>query len=139
MKTKLNTKRIDKKTKNNLKQDNDFNFAYIAAKAAEEKKGENILLLDVSKLTVIADYFLIITAKSTPQIQALADFITEELKTLNGYIVSREGFINNNWVVLDFGNLVVHIMDTKERDYYKLERFWGNAVLVDSKIWKKAS
>ncbi|MBI3590401.1 MAG: ribosome silencing factor [Candidatus Melainabacteria bacterium] len=124
----------------NLKEENnDLMFAYTAAKAAEEKKGEKVLLLDVSRLTVVADYFLIISAKSTPQIQALANHIEERLTKFNYQMISKEGFIDSNWIVLDFGNLVVHIMHERERDYYKLERFWSNAVLIDNKAWKKAS
>ena len=117
----------------------DLNFSFIAANVAEEKKGENILLLDISRLSVISDYFLIITAKSTPQIEALAKYIEEKLEELNCKLISREGLTGSNWVILDFGNLVVHIMNETERAYYKLERFWSNAIIVDKKKWKKAS
>lgn len=129
-----------KESKKNIKKlNNDLKIVYTAAKAAEEKKGENIIILDVSKLTVISDYFLLITAKSTPQIEAISRFIEEKLDELNYSLISKEGFVSSNWIVLDYGNLVVHIMHEKERNYYKLERFWSNATLVDNKIWKKAS
>ena len=137
---KLKRNKQANKLKNNLKQENnDLMFAYTAAKAAEEKKGEKVLLLDVSKLTVVADYFLIISAKSAPQIQALANHIEERLTKSDYQMISKEGFVDSNWIVLDFGNLVVHIMHEREREYYKLERFWGNATLIDNKAWKKAS
>lgn len=113
-------------------------FAFLAANAGEEKKGENIILLDVSRLTIIADYFLIISAKSTPQIQAIAKHIEEELLKAGFNPVSREGF-TTSWTVLDFGNFVVHIMHEREREYYKLERFWSNATIVNKKLWQKAS
>ena len=125
-----------KKTKTGL---NDLDFAFIAANAANEKKGENILLLDVSKLTVISDYFLIVTAKSTPQIEAISKYIEETLSNLNYRLVSKEGFVDSNWIVLDFGNSVVHIMSEKERNYYKLEKFWSNATIIEKKKWEKAS
>ena len=125
-----------KKTKTEL---NDLDFAFIAANAADEKKGENILLLDVSKLTVISDYFLIVTAKSTPQIEAISKHIEETLSNLNYHLVSREGFVNSNWIVLDFGNFVAHIMNEKERSYYKLEKFWSNGIVIDKKKWEKVS
>ena len=118
---------------------NDLDFAYIAANAADEKKGESILLLDVSKLTVISDYFLIVTAKSTPQIEAISKHIEGTFSDLNYRLVSKEGFVDSNWIVLDFGNLVVHIMSEKERSYYKLEKFWSNAVIIEKKKWEKAS
>lgn len=129
-----------KESKKNIKRlNNDLKIVYTAAKAAEEKKGENIIILDVSKLTVISDYFLIITARSTPQIEAISRFIQEKLDDLNYSLISKEGFVSSNWIVLDYGNFVVHIMHEKERNYYKLERFWSNATLIDNKIWKKAS
>ena len=118
---------------------NDLDFAYIAANAADEKKGENILLLDVSKLTVISDYFLIVTAKSTPQIEAISKHIEGTFSNLNYHLVSKEGFIGSNWIVMDFGNLVVHIMSEKERSYYKLEKFWSNGTIIEKKKWEKAS
>ena len=96
-------------------------------------------MLDVKKLTVISDYFLIITAKSTTQVEAIARYIEDELDKLNYKLISKEGFVMSNWTVLDFGNLVVHIMTEKERDYYKLERFWSNATSIENKLWKKAS
>lgn len=117
----------------------DLNYASVAAKAAEEKKGEDVLLLDVSKLTIISDYFLIITARSHSQIQAIANNIEEKLAKFNYKLMSKEGFVMNSWVVLDFGNLVIHIMRKEERDYYKLERFWSNATFIDKKLWRKAS
>ena len=139
MNLKTKRKKSSALKRSNKQENIDLNFAYIAAKTAEEKKGEDIRLLDVSKLTVIADYFLIITAKSTPQVEAIAKYIEEKLNDLNCKLISKEGFIMSNWIVLDFGNVVVHIMREKEREYYKLDRFWSNAISIDSKVWKKAS
>ncbi len=135
---------LKQKRKNNLIKKNktslsDLDLVFTAANAANEKKGENILLLDVSKLTVISDYFLIVTAKSTPQIEAISKNIEETLSNLNYKLISKEGFVGSNWVVLDFGNLVVHTMIEKERNYYKLEKFWSNAIIIDKKKWEKAS
>lgn len=120
-------------------EDKDLSIVLTAAEAAEDKKGENIVLLDVSKLTTLSDYFLIVTANTTVQIQAVAKHIEATLKELGLTLVSKEGFVASNWVVIDFGNIVVHIMTEKEREYYKLERFWSNATIIDKKLWKKAS
>lgn len=129
--SKTKNKKRTNQNKKNLKLENsDLKFAYIAASAAEDKKGENITLLDVSKLTVISDFFLIITAHSIAQIQAIATHIEEKLSNANYKLLSKEGFVNSNWMVMDFGNLTVHIMNEKERNYYKLEKFWSNATFI---------
>lgn len=112
---------------------------YEAANAAEDKKGTEILLLDVSKLTVISDYFLLITANSSPQARAIANNIEVKLKELERRVETKEGSKDNSWVVLDYGDMVVHIMTPEIRDFYKLERFWSNAIIIDNKTWKKAS
>ena len=139
MNIKLNRQKRNSSKDKNLTRDNHLSIAFLAAKIAEEKKGENILLLDVSKLTVLSDCFLIVTAKSMPQINAIAKSIEENLRSANCRLISKEGFVDSNWVVLDFGNLIVHIMNEKERSYYKLEKFWSNAIVIDNKIWEKAS
>ena len=135
----MSLKRKTNSTRKTKPELSDLDFVFIAANVANEKKGENILLLDVSKLTVISDYFLIVTAKSTPQIEAVSKYIEETLLDLNYCLISKEGFVGSNWVVLDFGNLVVHIMTEKERNYYKLEKFWSNATIIERKKWEKAS
>lgn len=137
---KLKRQKSNSKIKRNLKEENpDLKIAYLAATLAEEKKGEDVLLLNVSRLTVISDYFLIVTAKSAAQIEAIANNIEQKLESLNYKLLSKEGFVLSNWLILDFGNLVVHIMHEKERNYYKLERFWSNATAIERKLWKKAS
>lgn len=140
LKIKTLRKQSNSKQKNKFKKSTgEINFAYAAAKAAEDKKGENISLLDVSKLTVVADYFMIVTARSSPQIDAIAKNIEENLSLLNLKPISKEGNSSSSWIILDFGNLVVHIMQENERNYYNLERFWSNALVVNNKLWKKAS
>lgn len=137
---KLKRQKSNSKIKYNSKQENsDLKIAYLAATLAEEKKGEDIRLLDVSRLTIVSDYFLIVTARSTPQIEAIANNIEAKLESLNYKLLSKEGFVLSNWLILDFGNLIVHIMHEKERNYYKLERFWSNAAVIERKLWKKAS
>lgn len=140
MKAKLIRKKTAEPKKAKVKSGNeDLSNVLLAAEAAEDKKGENIVLLDVSRLTAVSDYFLIITANSSTQIQAIAKHVEATLKDLGLILVSKEGFVASNWVVVDFGNIVVHIMTEKEREYYKLERFWSNATIIDKKLWQKAS
>lgn len=131
-------KRIVQKKSTKKSENNNLKFLYLAANAANEKKGENILLLDVSKLTIISDYFIIVTAKSTVQAQAIANYIEDQMSKNNFKLISKEGLTDGSWVVLDFGNIVVHIMREQERNYYKLERFWSNATVINSKLREKA-
>lgn len=129
---------ITKKTKRKkqyLKKNYSLDIAIQACKAIEEKKGENILLLDVSRLTVISDYFLFVTANSSSQIHAISNHIEETLTKLNYRLVSKEGLLESNWIILDYGEVVIHIMNEEIRNYYKLERFWSNGRVVKSKIW----
>lgn len=141
VKINRNKKLRSKSLKHKLKSiDISFEKAITACKAAYEKKGENITLLNVSKLTIISDYFVIITANSKPHLQILSRYIEEILKNnFNAHLISQEGVIDNVWSVLDFGDIIVHIMLEDERNYYKLESFWRNATFIDSKVWKKAS
>lgn len=136
---KIKTTRKKTKLQQENTENDELSNVLIAAQAAQEKKGENVLLLYVGDLTIISDYFLIITAKSFPQIQAISSFIEEKLKVRNKVLLSKEGFVQSNWIVLDYGNIVVHIMHEKERNYYKLEKFWSNATFIDNKVWNKAS
>ena len=133
-KRKNNLANRDDKTKH---ENTDLNYILLAANSADEKQGENILVLDVSRLTVIADYFLIISTKSTPQIIAIANYIEEKLSDAKYKLVSKEGFPDSSWTILDYGNFIVHIMHEKERAYYKLEKFWSNATVIDNEQWKK--
>ena len=131
------TKKSKKKKSYLKKEDYSLSLAISACRGAEEKKGENILLLDVSRLTIVSDYFLFITAKSSNQINAIANYIEELLTKTNHLPVSREGIMESNWIILDFGELVVHIMNEEIRNYYKLERFWSNGRVVKNNAWKK--
>lgn len=114
-------------------------LAFIAARAADDKKGEDITIIDVSKLTTIADYFIVITVKSMTQIRAISDNIIDELKNANYNKRSVEGIDKNGWTVVDFGDIVIHIMTEEQRQYYKLESFWSNGKIINEKTWKKVA
>jgi len=97
-----------------------------------EKKGEDILLLDISSITIVADYFIIVTATSDRQKRALANEIARSTKEdLNVRPLHAEGGTNSDWNLLDYGSVVVHIFSHEARDYYDLEDLWheGNVVV----------
>ena len=103
-------------------------IAEFCAKEAEEKKALDVVVLEVAELTTIADYFVLCTAQSEPQMRALSNWIQksifEELQvkpvTVNGESVSK-------WILIDFGAVIIHIMTPEMRDRYQLEKLWGDA------------
>jgi ribosome-associated protein len=104
--------------------------ARAAVKITADKKATDVLLLDVHELTPIADYFVICSASNPRQIQAIADALEEELARQSVKILSREGVADSGWVLLDFGDIIVHIFGQTERAYYHLERLWSEAKTV---------
>lgn len=97
---------------------------------AEDKKGSDIVLLDVHALTSLADYFVICSGGSERQLGAIADGIAEGLKADGVLPLGREGGAGAHWVLLDFGAVVVHVFAPPERDFYQLEKLWSDAVTL---------
>ena len=102
----------------------------IAVLAAEEKKSVNITVLDISKITVIADYFIICSGRSKTQVQAIAENILEKMENEGAAARRREGFREGEWILLDFGDVVIHVFQDAVRQFYNLERLWGDAPVV---------
>ena len=100
-------------------------------KAIQEKKGENIVSLDLRKISeAVSDYFIICEATSTTQIRAIADFIEEMIKKELAELPYRhEGYQALQWVLIDYINIVVHIMQPETRKFYRLEEMWSDALL----------
>ena len=101
-------------------------LAFCVAKA-QEKKAKNIISLEMKDLTLICDYFLILTVDNTRQAQAIADFMEEELEAIDEKPRHIEGYAAGRWVLLDCSTVIVHIFLEEEREYYNLERLWGDA------------
>ena len=95
-----------------------------------QKKGENIKILDLRKLTSVTDFFVICSASSDVQNKAIADFIIGEAKKLGQKPWHNEGYGNLSWVLLDFVDVVVHIFLTESRRFYNLEGLWGDAEIT---------
>lgn len=106
-------------------------IALTAAKALDDKKGQEIKVLETAGLTTLADYFVICTATSTTQIKALADICEKTLKNAGEPPHHVEGHRGGTWVLLDFSSVVVHIFMDEARKFYDLERLWGDAKPVD--------
>ena len=95
--------------------------------AAQEKKGLQIVKMDISKISTFADYFVIITGASGVQIKAITDHIDEQLRAKNVYPVSKEGYQNLKWVLMDYSDVIVHIFDHESREFYAVEQLWADA------------
>lgn len=109
-----------------------YELARIAAVAADSKKAEDIVVLDLSELSDVCDYFFICTASNPRQLDAVVEEIEEKIKENTGInALSHEGRAGASWVLLDFGSLVVHAFLPEARDYYRLEHLWGDAPHVD--------
>jgi len=96
----------------------------------EERKAENILLLDVQEVTILADYFIICSATSERQIRALSGDLSRQLKAEVGKPLNVEGQADSGWVLVDYGDVIVHIFSPSMRTFYDLEGFWKEAKTV---------
>ena len=96
--------------------------------AIQEKKGENIISLDLRKIPeAVADFFIICEASSTTQVKAIADFVEEHIKeTVKESPFHHEGHQSAHWILIDYVNVVVHVMQTETRKFYKLEEMWSD-------------
>ena len=107
-------------------------MASLAYHALEEKKADNITMIDIAQVSTLADYFIIASGKNRNQIQAMADEVDEVLGRAGYEVRHKEGYQTANWILLDYGDLVIHIFDTQNRLFYDLERIWrdGKAVTI---------
>ncbi len=105
--------------------------AYQVTKALDEKKGQNIKLLKIDKVSSLADYFLICTGTSNPHVKTLCDYAEFTLDNLGEPMLGREGHRGNSWELLDYGSVVVHVFTEEAREFYSLERLWADAEQVD--------
>ena len=106
-------------------------IALEVTKALDEKKGMDIKLLKIDKVSSLADYFLICTGTSNTHVKTLCDFAEYTLDQLGEPMLGREGHRGNSWELLDYGTLVVHVFTEEAREFYNLERIWADAENVD--------
>ena len=99
--------------------------------ALEDKKAENISLIDISEVSTIADHFVITNGANTSQIKALADHVEEKLAQNGIHPRSVEGYNTANWILMDYNDILVHIFDRESRGFYDLERIWRDGKVID--------
>ena len=101
--------------------------ALTVTKALDEKKGMNIKLLKIDKVSSLADYFLICTGTSNTHVKTLCDYAEFTMDNLGEKLLGREGHRGNSWELLDYGSVVVHVFTEEAREFYSLERLWADA------------
>ena len=105
-------------------------MAKIAYEALDEKKAEGIVMLEVSDITILADYFIIANGTNSSQVQALVDNVEEKLAKADVHPKRIEGVGNTNWILMDYGDIIVHIFSKEDRLFYDLERIWRDGKKV---------
>lgn len=106
-------------------------LARLAISALEDKKAEDIRLIDIGEVSVLADYFIIASGNNRTQVQAMADEVEQRLGRAGATPRQIEGYQSANWVLLDFGDVIIHIFDAQNRLFYDLERIWKDGTQID--------
>jgi ribosome-associated protein len=99
----------------------------LAETLAEEKKARDTVVLEIGRVSLVADYFLMTEGANKLQVQAIADHIMQNLKAAGYPLLHKEGYQEGLWILLDYGSVVIHIFQPEERRFYNLERLWGHA------------
>ncbi len=111
--------------------DRSLQLALAAARVADENRGREIVILDMREITPVFDFFVLATGSSLRQLHAISDEIEQTVKrTLGDRKLGLEGYSEGGWVLIDYGDVVVHMFDAKSREYYGLEELWGDAKRV---------
>jgi ribosome-associated protein len=114
-----------------------FTAVKAAFAALDDKMAEDIQVLDIGKISVIADYFIIASGSSPAQLKAMAEEVEEALYKTGYKLNHSEGSQSKEWVLLDFGDIVVHLFGKESRQFYNIERNWGDAVFISEEELKK--
>ncbi len=114
-----------------MEQINSKNMVKLAVSALEEKKAEDIKIIDITEVSVLADYFIIASGTNKNQVQALVDNVEETLGRAGYEAKQIEGYQTANWILMDFRDIIVHIFDSENRLFYDLERIWRDGKLID--------
>ena len=99
--------------------------------ALEDKKGEQIKIIDISKISVIADYFVIASGRNENQIRAMADGVQENLAKVKVYPRQTEGYQTARWILLDYQDVIIHIFNEDDRLFYDIERIWSDGLSIE--------
>ena len=119
---------------------NSYKFASILARILDDKLAKDITILNISNVSMLADYFVICSADTNTQVKALTENVRERVKHLFGRIpAGEENDLKNRWNLLDYGDVIVHVLHKEERETYAIEKFWSHAFKVERKDWEDES
>lgn len=114
--------------------------ACVIARILDDKKAQDIVILNISNISVLADYFVICSSDSSVHVKALTEAVREKIKELFGRIpIGEENDNKNRWNLLDYGDVIVHVLNKEERELYAIERFWNHALCVEQEVWMENS
>lgn len=117
-----------------------YKFACVIARFLEEKIAKDISILNISNVSSFADYFVICSAQTNTQVKALTENLSDKVKTTFGRLpLGRENDVKNRWNLIDYGDVVVHILHQDERDTYAIEKFWNHAFSIPQETWLEES
>lgn len=115
-------------------------FACIIAQYLDDKLAKNITILNISNVSSLADYFVIVTGDSTPQVKALMETVKDKVKTeFSRLPLRQENDMKNRWNLIDYGDVVVHILHKEERETYAIEKFWNHAYSILEDEWREVA
>ncbi len=117
-----------------------YKFACIVARFLDEKIASNISILNISNVSSFADYFVIASAQTSTQVKALTENLADKVKqTFARFPHGKENDAKNRWNLIDYGDVVVHILHQDDRDAYAIEKFWNHAFSIPQETWLKES
>ena len=115
-------------------------FASVIARVLDDRQAKDIKILNISNISVLADYFVICSADTATQVKALTGYVREKVKEHFERIpIGEENDMKNRWNLLDYGDVIVHMLHREERETYAIERFWNHAFCVGEDEWKEKS
>lgn len=117
-----------------------YKFACIAARFLDEEIAKDISILNISNVSSFADYFVICSAQTSTQVKALTENLSDKVKsTFSRLPIGRENDVKNRWNLIDYGDVVIHILQQDEREAYAIEKFWNHAFSIPQETWMNES
>ena len=115
-------------------------FASVIARILDDNKAKDIVILNVANVSSLSDFFIIATGTSTPHVRALTENIRKKIKDIFKRLpMGEESERLSKWNLLDYGEVVIHIMNQEQRDMYKIEKFWSHALTLEREVWEEQS